>query len=178
MQQAITWANVDPDLCRQMASLGHNELNEFSMQRQCGKLNFWSTRAKTDVTWCSIQNSTCPGQLSTRPTQNKVYWWVKGLNHCFTVVCCLWRLTSRFLLLIRVGATTAPFNFLLLSLFLLLQQYLLYMPCFIFILDRCHCSYAAVTPVKYENDIWILLHNSEKKKKIIHRANWFSDPHP
>ena len=25
-QQAITWANVDPDLCRQMASLGHNEL--------------------------------------------------------------------------------------------------------------------------------------------------------
>ena len=26
MQQAITWANVDPDLCRQMASLGLNEL--------------------------------------------------------------------------------------------------------------------------------------------------------
>ena len=25
-QQAITWANFDPDLCRQMASLGHNEL--------------------------------------------------------------------------------------------------------------------------------------------------------
>ena len=25
-QQAITWANVDPDLCRHMASLGHNEL--------------------------------------------------------------------------------------------------------------------------------------------------------
>ena len=25
-QQAITWANVDPDLCRQMASLGLNEL--------------------------------------------------------------------------------------------------------------------------------------------------------
>ena len=24
---AITWANVDPDLCRQMASLGLNELN-------------------------------------------------------------------------------------------------------------------------------------------------------
>ena len=22
---AITWTNVDPDLCRQMASLGHNE---------------------------------------------------------------------------------------------------------------------------------------------------------
>ena len=25
-QQAITWANVDPDLCCHMASLGHNEL--------------------------------------------------------------------------------------------------------------------------------------------------------
>ena len=25
-QQAIIWANVDPDLCRHMASLGHNEL--------------------------------------------------------------------------------------------------------------------------------------------------------
>ena len=26
--QAITWANVDPDLCRLMASLGLNELTE------------------------------------------------------------------------------------------------------------------------------------------------------
>ena len=26
-QQAITWASVDLDLCRHMASLGHNELN-------------------------------------------------------------------------------------------------------------------------------------------------------
>ena len=26
MQQAITWANVDPDLCQQMVSLGHTEL--------------------------------------------------------------------------------------------------------------------------------------------------------
>ena len=26
-QQAITWANVDPDLCHQMASLGLNQLN-------------------------------------------------------------------------------------------------------------------------------------------------------
>ena len=33
MQQAITWANVDPDLCRHMASLGHNELtNEGPLQ--------------------------------------------------------------------------------------------------------------------------------------------------
>ena len=27
-QQAITWANVDPDLCRHMASLGPNGLNQ------------------------------------------------------------------------------------------------------------------------------------------------------
>ena len=26
-QQAITWANVDPDICRHMVSLGHNELS-------------------------------------------------------------------------------------------------------------------------------------------------------
>ena len=27
-QQAITWANVDPNLCHHMASLGNNELND------------------------------------------------------------------------------------------------------------------------------------------------------
>ena len=27
MPSVITWANVDPDLCRQVASLGYNELN-------------------------------------------------------------------------------------------------------------------------------------------------------
>ena len=27
--QAITWANVDPDLCRHMVSLGHNQLTPF-----------------------------------------------------------------------------------------------------------------------------------------------------
>ena len=29
MQKAITWANVDLDLCRHMVSLGHNELNSY-----------------------------------------------------------------------------------------------------------------------------------------------------
>ena len=28
-QQAFTWANVDTDICRHMASMGHNELNKF-----------------------------------------------------------------------------------------------------------------------------------------------------
>ena len=30
-QQAITWANVDPDLCRHMASQGHNELTHWPL---------------------------------------------------------------------------------------------------------------------------------------------------
>ena len=30
-QQAITWANVDPDLCRHMVSLGPNELTHWSL---------------------------------------------------------------------------------------------------------------------------------------------------
>ena len=29
-QQAITWVDVDPDLCRHMVSLGHNELKDIS----------------------------------------------------------------------------------------------------------------------------------------------------
>ena len=30
---AITWANVDPDLCYHMASLGPNELNHFVLAK-------------------------------------------------------------------------------------------------------------------------------------------------
>ena len=32
-QQAIAWANVDPDLCHHMASLGHNELKCYMLAR-------------------------------------------------------------------------------------------------------------------------------------------------
>ena len=31
MQQAITWASVDPDLCHHMVSLGHNELTHYGL---------------------------------------------------------------------------------------------------------------------------------------------------
>ena len=31
-QQTITWANVDPDLSRYMASLGHNELSHLGLR--------------------------------------------------------------------------------------------------------------------------------------------------
>ena len=38
-QQAITWANVDPDICHYMVSPGHNELNMridfYKFQHQC-----------------------------------------------------------------------------------------------------------------------------------------------
>ena len=34
-QQAITWANVDPDLCCHMASLGHIELTYVLKLRPC-----------------------------------------------------------------------------------------------------------------------------------------------
>ena len=38
-QQAITWANVDPDLCRQMASLGLNKLN-LAKGKNCNEIFF------------------------------------------------------------------------------------------------------------------------------------------
>ena len=32
MQQAITWGNVDTDLCHHMVSLGHNELKQYVLK--------------------------------------------------------------------------------------------------------------------------------------------------
>ena len=52
-QQAITWANGDPDLCRHMASLGHNVLNSV---------------LPSDAIW------DCKTWLSLYPPPNKVYW--------------------------------------------------------------------------------------------------------
>ena len=31
MAQVITWANVDPDFCHKMVSLGHNELMDLTI---------------------------------------------------------------------------------------------------------------------------------------------------
>ena len=52
-QQAITWANVDPDLCRHMASLGHN-LSSLS----AGSFIAWYCYAQSIISnwlssWCS-----------------------------------------------------------------------------------------------------------------------------
>ena len=42
-QQATTWANVDPDLCHHMASLGHNELNSHN--------HSWTRHGHLDFTY-------------------------------------------------------------------------------------------------------------------------------
>ena len=43
--QAITWANVDPDLCRHMVSLSHNELTHLSMDKMAVilEVTFWNS---------------------------------------------------------------------------------------------------------------------------------------
>ena len=40
-QQAITWANFDPDLCRHMASLGHNGLALHNFNYQLRLLSYY-----------------------------------------------------------------------------------------------------------------------------------------
>ena len=39
MQQAIAWANADPDLYRHMASLGHNKFNAMAKTINVIQLN-------------------------------------------------------------------------------------------------------------------------------------------
>ena len=45
-QQAITWTNVDPDLSRHMASLGHNELKAIELN-----FDYYHYSAVTHVIW-------------------------------------------------------------------------------------------------------------------------------
>ena len=42
-QQAIAWANVDPDLCRLMASLGLNELTDLGFNVNISRYRNWSS---------------------------------------------------------------------------------------------------------------------------------------
>ena len=59
-QQAITWANVDPDFCRHMASLGHNELNDIIWliqvtQKSLKPREIWKRTCQTlQLTLCHI----------------------------------------------------------------------------------------------------------------------------
>ena len=55
-QQAITWANVDPDLSGHMASLGHNELTlgmlNFSEKKHWNIFVFYTIPQHGNVTGC------------------------------------------------------------------------------------------------------------------------------
>ena len=57
-QQAITWANVDPDLCHHMASLGHNELQNghWRIHSKCVKylLGFVEDGHQTCLNHCPL----------------------------------------------------------------------------------------------------------------------------
>ena len=46
MQQAITWAIVDPDLCHQILSPGHNELSNIARDILYSHKMFYS-----DINW-------------------------------------------------------------------------------------------------------------------------------
>ena len=72
-QQAITWANVDPDLCRHVVSLGHNELN-WDLEPT---LHGWISNVVEDSWHCLVQ-------LSTPRDYNNlgIYWTVFIMKFC------------------------------------------------------------------------------------------------
>ena len=45
-QQAITWANIDPDPCHQMVSLGNNELTNKMLSQAAVHSKLWKQRQK------------------------------------------------------------------------------------------------------------------------------------
>ena len=51
-QQAITWTNVDPDLCRHMVSLGQNELTHCHAYKQLWEHLFLSIRPSVRLSVC------------------------------------------------------------------------------------------------------------------------------
>ena len=54
--QAITWANVDPEICRSISSLGHNELTHKNWQHGRDKL-LWLTPVFTTLLWLTFCRS-------------------------------------------------------------------------------------------------------------------------
>ena len=54
-QQAITWTNVDPDLCRHKASLGHNELTV--LQQDCTEQ--WTVTQVSATLWTPYFGERC-----------------------------------------------------------------------------------------------------------------------
>ena len=47
-QQTITWANADPELCRQMASLGHNEV-KVNVLFSTGTINRYNNKSSINI---------------------------------------------------------------------------------------------------------------------------------
>ena len=64
-QQAITWANVHPDLCRHMPSLGHNQLMYWILPRSIKTLTFFQSHLSTEI----HPYGSCRTQLMPLPSQ-------------------------------------------------------------------------------------------------------------
>ena len=62
-QQAITWANVYPDLCRHMASLGHSELSVWFIQ--AFSCSLYRNLVQMVYSWCYHVIATQPDSIST-----------------------------------------------------------------------------------------------------------------
>ena len=52
--EAITWANVDPDLCRHIASLGHNELSHHLTDDQSAMVQIITTDKEPTSKCCPV----------------------------------------------------------------------------------------------------------------------------
>ena len=85
-QQAITWANVDPDLCRQMASLGLNELNSNLVKSHSSLTSQLSSRfaifpqSTAVILPCFAQNFKTVGLL-------KRMWWANEILRDLSLRC-------------------------------------------------------------------------------------------
>ena len=79
-QQAITWANVDPDLCRHMVSLGQNELNSIFTKTHLPVTyfsiaqSFWNFAQSMGVTLpCAVQNDWATNMNVTDGGDSEIY---------------------------------------------------------------------------------------------------------
>ena len=68
-QQTITWANVRPDLCRHMASLGHNELTHMRLNKMA---NILQTTYSNTFSWTKKKHIFLKALLKLAPG---VHYW-------------------------------------------------------------------------------------------------------
>ena len=92
--QVITWTNVDPDLCRHMASLGHNEL--MMLHGICRALvHWWSGSAECQPFLCSYHCNVLVWRQAT------ALW--NTLFQCCHICNILFKVQTTFVLQWRVG---------------------------------------------------------------------------